>query len=251
MSSSFAPCFVIPTYDNPETVAEVVRAVREASLAFDPKGVPVVLVDDGSGPAGREAVAALGRDGSAMVLHRSENSGKGAALCDGFRHALERGYTHALQVDADGQHDLSDVPHLFRAAERRPSAVVLGSPVYDESAPKGRLWGRKISRFWTHVETFGRVIEDPMCGYRVYPLAATVEVMDRCGRRMEFDNEIAVRLVWRGCPVENIPTRVRYPDGGVSHFHYLRDNLRISWMHSRLAPMGILRGLGRLLRGQR
>ncbi|MCA9685295.1 MAG: glycosyltransferase family 2 protein [Myxococcales bacterium] len=241
-AASFRPCAVIPTYDNPDTVRAVVEAVGEH--------LPVVLIDDGSGPAGREAVAAIGRAGLAHVHHRAENGGKGAGVTTGFEQAQALGYTHALQIDADGQHALEDIPTFVTAAREQPGALVLGAPIYDESAPKGRLIGRQITRFWTNVETYGRVIDDPMCGFRVYPLdpaLGVVEIAQRCGKRMDFDIEIAVRLVWAGLPVVNLPTRVHYPEGGVSHFHLLGDNLRISWMHSRLVVGSWLRLPGRLL----
>jgi hypothetical protein len=106
-----------------------------------------------------------------------------------------------------------------------------------------------VSRFWTDLETGGRVIQDPLCGFRLYPLAAALAARAR-GDRMDFDVEIAVRLVWAGCPVESIPTTVRYltaAEGGVSHFQLWRDNVRISWAHTRLCTGAVLR----LLSGRR
>lgn len=229
----FRPCAVIPTYDNPDTVRAVVERVRAT--------LPVIVVDDGSAAPGRSVVEAIGRDGLAIVFHRPQNGGKGAAVTTGFELAEQHGYTHALQVDADGQHALDDIPRFIDAARAQPSALILGAPVYDASAPKGRLIGRQITRFWTNIETYGRVIDDPMCGFRVYPVAPACAVARRCGQRMDFDIEVAVRLVWAGLPVVNLPTAVRYPEGGVSHFHLVRDNLRISWMHSRLVVRSWLR----------
>ena len=225
-TSDWRPCAVIPTYDNPTTLRAVVEAVRVH--------LPVIVVDDGSGSEGRALVDALGREGLAHVHHRARNGGKGAAVTTGFELARELGYTHALQVDADGQHELRDLPGFLAASRERPDALILGAPIYDASAPKGRLIGRQITRFWTNIETFGRVIDDPMCGFRVYPVAPACSIAPRCGPRMDFDIEVAVRLVWAGLPVVNLPTRVRYPEGGVSHFHMVRDNARISWMHSKL-----------------
>lgn len=226
----FRPCALIPTYNNPRTVRSVVLRVRER--------VPdVVVVDDGSAAEGREAVAALGREGLAHAVRRDKNGGKGAAVKTGFRAAYELGFTHALQVDADGQHDLGDIPRLLAAAQERPEALILGAPIYDASAPKGRLVARQITLFWTNFEAGRGVIADPMCGFRVYPLAPAV-ALGRTGDRMEFDIEVAVKLVWAGVPVINVPTKVRYlsrEEGGVSHFRMLEDNLRISWMHTRLS----------------
>ena len=241
---AFRPCVLIPTYDNPQTIGDVVARVRVH--------VPdVIVIDDGSGPEGREAVEALGRAGLAHVCHREQNGGKGAAVKTGFAEAQKLGFTHALQVDADGQHALDDIPELLDRARMQPEALVLGAPLYDASAPKSRRIGRQITRFWTNLETGGPVIDDPMCGFRVYPLQAVSEV-HVWGNRMDFDIEIAVRLVWRGTPVLNVPTQVRYltaDAGGVSHFRLWSDNLRISWLHTRLFNTYLFRKLARTLFG--
>lgn len=226
----FRPCALIPTYNNPRTVRAVVERVR----AYLPD---VVVIDDASADEGRLAVEGLAADGLAQTRRRAHNGGKGAAVKTGFVFARELGYTHALQVDADGQHDLGDIPKLLAAARERPDALVLGAPIYDASAPKGRLIARKITLFWTNFEAGRGVIADPMCGFRVYPLAAALAI-GRTGDRMDFDIEVAVKIAWLGVPVVNVPTRVRYlsaEEGGVSHFRMLEDNLRISWLHTRLS----------------
>jgi len=221
---------LVPTYDNPVTIRRVVEQLR-GHLDH------VVVVDDGSGPEGRSACEALARDGLADVIHRPQNGGKGAAVKTGLARAHALGFTHALQVDADGQHDLDDVPRFVEAARRSPNALVLGSPRFDETAPAARRSGRRVTAFWVGLEVGGRdVIEDALCGFRVYPVAEALAARPR-GNRMEFDPEIAVRMVWRGLPVRNLPTRVRYvaPDeGGVSHFRMVRDNVAISALHARL-----------------
>lgn len=229
MDAAFRPCVVIPTYDNPRTIAEVVRRVR----AHVPD---VIVVDDGSAQDNRTAVLELANEGLAVRLRRDVNGGKGAAVLDGLHEAKRLGFTHAVQVDADLQHDTDDLPKLLAAARERPTALVLAAPRFDETAPKARLIGRRITVFWTDVEAGRGVIEDPMCGFRVYPLA-TATTTRVVGRRMDFDIEIAVRMVWAGVPVVNLPTLVRYvpaAQGGVSHFAMFGDNMRISWMHTRL-----------------
>jgi glycosyltransferase involved in cell wall biosynthesis len=240
--TDFRPCALVPTYDNPRTIRAVVERIRVH--------LPdVVVVDDGSAAEGRAAVAALGAEGLATVHHRARNGGKGAAVKDGFVLARQLGFTHAVQLDADGQHDDAQIPDFVAAARASPGALVLGEPIFDETAPAVRLRARKITQFWTDLETGGRVIHDPLCGFRVYPLGPLARV-GPIGDWMDFDIEVAVRLVWAGCPVVNVPTRVRYltaDEGGVSHFRMFRDNVRISWCHTRLCTGALLRGARRLL----
>jgi polyprenyl-phospho-N-acetylgalactosaminyl synthase len=232
--TQFSPCCIVPTYNNPMTIERVVERVREL-------GLPVILVDDGSGDAGRAACDRAAEQVGVVLHRREQNGGKGAAVKDGLRVARDAGYSHAVQVDADGQHNFEDIPLFLEAAQKQPTHLVLGYPVFDETVPKGRLIARQISVFWVNLETLGRRIIDPLCGFRVYPVAAALGVKVR-GDRMDFDPEIAVRMVWAGIPVLNRPTKVRYlsaEEGGVSHFRYFHDNVRISWMHTRLVFMGI------------
>jgi glycosyltransferase involved in cell wall biosynthesis len=226
---SFRPCVLIPTYDNPATVRGVVEAAR-AHLS------DVVLVDDGSGAEGRAVCDAIARDGLAHLERRAHNGGKGAAVKTGFAAARRLGFSHAVQIDADGQHDASDIARFVAEARAHPDALILGRPIFDETQPRARALARKLSVFWARVETGGPVIADPLCGFRVYPLEAALAA-DARGDHMEFDLEIPVRMAWAGTPVRNLPTRVRYlrrEEGGVSHFQLGRDNARISWLHTRL-----------------
>jgi len=226
----FAPCALIPIYNHGSTIARTVQGLRA-------HGLPVVVVDDGSDAATRDVLDALDRDEPGMTLIRlPHNQGKGRALAAGLRAAREAGYSHALQIDADGQHDTDDAPRFVEEARMFPHAMVCGSPVYDDSVPRGRLYGRYVTHVCVWIETLSLAIRDSMCGYRLYPLEATCAELDRAPvpARMDFDTEIAVRLFWRGVPVRNLSTRVIYPENGLSHFRMLRDNLRISAMHTRL-----------------
>jgi glycosyltransferase involved in cell wall biosynthesis len=229
-------CAIIPTYDNPATVAAVVERVRQH--------IPhVILVDDGSGPEARAVAEDLAARTLAQVVFRPVNGGKGAAVKTGLEAAHAAGMTHALQIDADGQHDANDIPRFLEASAKNPDALVLGQPVFDGTAPKSRLWGRKISVFWCMIETWSTKVGDPLCGYRVYPVAAALTAAAR-GRTMDFDPEIAVRLAWNGVPVVHVTTRVRYlssEEGGVSHYKGLRDTVRISLMHTSLVATGLWR----------
>jgi glycosyltransferase involved in cell wall biosynthesis len=225
---------VIPTYDNAETIRRVVVEAKK-HLA------EVIVVDDGSHDVARRACASLADEGLAHVVHRAKNGGKGAAVKTGLDVAAERGFTHAFQIDADGQHDLSRMPEFLAVAKENPDVVVLGYPTYDASAPKGRLAARRITTFWVNLEVGGEhVVEDAMVGFRVYPVAE-VRALRVSSDRMDFDVEIAVRIAWAKIRIVNLPVAVRYlseEEGGRSHFQPFRDNLRLAWLHSRLCTIG-------------
>ncbi|MEQ1801099.1 MAG: glycosyltransferase family 2 protein [Gammaproteobacteria bacterium] len=213
------------------------RQIRPVIDALGKLGLPVIVVDDGSGAESlallREAVAGL----PWLYLHREpENRGKGAAVMCGLRIAASRGFSHAVQVDADGQHRIADIPLLLGVAREHPEALVSGFPVYDETVPGARLHGRKISLFWTRLETWSGDIKDAMCGFRVYPVVPLNALLarERPGSGMEFDAEVLVRAHWAGIPLRFTPTAVTYPADGLSHFRMVRDNVRISRMHTRL-----------------
>ncbi|ATZ73111.1 glycosyl transferase [Idiomarina sp. X4] len=224
-------CFLIPIYNHHRTIEATVEKLLNYAL-------PIIIVDDGSNEATKKVLSQLAeRFASAVLLHTlPSNSGKGGACLAGFRVASEQGYTHALQIDADGQHDSTDIPQFLELAKQQPDALISGHPQYDDSMPTARRIGRKITHFWVHIETLSMSVKDTMCGFRVYPLAATTELMDKVniGTRMDFDIEIMVRLYWRGVPVLFIPTKVIYPEQGQSHFRAFQDNVKISWLHTRL-----------------
>lgn len=221
---------IVPYYNHPATIRKVVCNV----LA---QGVPCLLVDDGSSEeAARTASETAAEFEQVSLLRLPVNEGKGAALRAGLIKLEEDGFTHAIQIDADGQHDSADIPAFIAAAEAEPKALILGDPIYGEDVPRQRLFFRQLSRFWVWVETLSFAISDPLVGYRCYPLRTTVALLRevQLGMRMDFDPEIAVRLHWRGVKVRSVPTRVTYPRDGVSHFDLLKDNVRIFCMHTRL-----------------
>lgn len=213
-------------------------------------GLPCLVVDDGSAAATAETLQRLAAELPWVSLLRLEkNQGKGAAVIAGLQLAQRQGYSHALQVDADGQHQLSDIPAMIAEARAHPNCLISGRPVYDSSVPKARLYGRYVTHVWVWIETLSLSLKDSMCGFRVYPVAPTLALTARrpLGKRMDFDTEVMVRLYWQGVQSRFLPTRVTYPVDGVSHFDALRDNLRISWMHTRLF-FGMLPRIPRLLR---
>ncbi len=219
-------CIVVPCFNHSATLADVVRGAHAHG--------PVVVVDDGS----TEPLPDLP---DATVLRLEPNRGKGAALRAGFKYALERGYTHAVTLDADGQLFPGDIPKLLDAARARPDALVLGTRDFVASgAPAVRRRTNLFSNFWVRIET-GLRLGDTQCGFRCYPLPMSAELRTR-GGRYAFELEILVRAAWAGLPIVTVPVRCDYAAEHVrrSHFRPLADTLRVSATHMRLTLMACL-----------
>lgn len=232
----FKPCAVVPVYNHERSLPAVVRALLAEAL-------PCVIVDDASSPVAARVIDELAQHPSVHLLRHDHNQGKGAAVTSGLREASRLGFSHALQVDADGQHDLNRVGLFLDRASQAPDALICGYPEYDSSVPKGRLYARYLTHVWVWINTLSLSIRDSMCGFRVYPLEPTLALLNSAtlGKRMDFDTEILVRLHWREQPMVWLPTHVHYPADGVSHFRLWRDNLLISSMHARLFGGMLLR----------
>ena len=220
---------LIPSYNPGPKVYDTVRGARA-------RWTPVWVVVDGSTDGTTEGLHALAASDDGLL---ARNSGKGAAVLHGLEVAAAEGFTHALTMDSDGQHPTDLIPSFMAASLRQPDVMVLGKPVFDASAPALRVNGRKVSNGWADLETLWAGIGDSLYGFRVYPIAPLREVMrgQRWMRRFDFDPEAVVRMCWRGVRPVNLPAPVKYfsiGEGGVSHFNYLRDNLLLTWMHSRL-----------------
>ena len=203
----------------------------------------MLLVDDGSGPACAEELRRIGGRGfPGAAAATARKPGQGRRGHGGTQGAAAAGFTHALQIDADGQHDCADVPRFVAAAFAEPSALVCGRPLFDASVPRHRLYLRYLTHVMVWVNTLSFDIPDSMCGLRVYPLAVVLPVIaaEPPGDRMDFDVEVLVRLHWRGVAMRWLPTRVRYPLDGGSHFRLVRDNWLITAMHTKLF-FGMLR----------
>lgn len=250
MTVSATHFVLLPTYNTGPRLREVVAEVLR-------HWQPVLVVVDGSTDGSEQAVLELAQKESALtVVVLPQNSGKGAAVLAGAQAARDRGFTHALVMDADGQHPAASIAEFMAASARTPAAMVLGRPVFPANIPAERLHGRKLSVGLVHFELLGRAVADPLFGFRVYPLAPLLAVLGprRGGRRYDFDTEAAVRLGWAGVPPVNLAAPVRYfsrAEGGVSHFHYLRDNATLVWMHTRLIVELLFRRWPALLRHRR
>ena len=230
---------LIPSYNTGvrlgDTVAEALRYWS-----------PVWVVIDGSTD---DSAASLPQTPGLRIIHRERNGGKGAAMLDGLRAAAAEGFTHVLVMDADGQHPAAEIADFMAISRDNPAAMILGLPIFDASAPRIRVLGRRISNVLARWET-GQNIGDALFGFRIYPLGGLLAIMatSRHMRRYDFDTEAVVRLAWRGVPVINRPAAVRYfstAEGGVSHFRYGRDNLRLAAMHIRLIAAALFKPLRR------
>lgn len=231
----FKPIVVIPTYNHYRELPSIIEKIKC-------HGIDILIVNDGSDESTGKKLTEIAEETSVNLLNMVKNGGKGSAVKAGIRYAHKNGYSHCVQIDADGQHDLSDLPHILKLARKDPQRVILGNPLFDLStAPKSRILGRKITNFWIAVETMSLDIKDGLCGYRCYPVAPTMEIIDKVktGNRMDFDPEILVRLRWQGVQVRSFDTRVNYGDKEPSNFNVLTDNIRISWLFMKLFWIGL------------
>jgi glycosyltransferase involved in cell wall biosynthesis len=230
---------LIPSFNTGPMVLATVRGVRAV-------WAPVCVVVDGSTDGtDRLLQQAAAQDTELSVLVLPRNQGKGAAVLHGLRHAAAAGFTHALTFDADGQHVASHITDFMAQSAAHPDAMILGVPVFAADAPALRVQGRRVSNWWARLES-GGAVADSLFGFRVYPIAPLLAVMQetRWMRRFDFDVEAAVRLTWRGVRAINRPAAVEYrsaEQGGVSHFRYGRDNALLSFMHIRLMVAWLLR----------
>lgn len=223
-------CIIIPCFNHHQALPDLLAKI-------DAYALPIVIIDDGSDAETKSALQSLNTQNSKLtIVTHKQNQGKGGAVMSGLYYAQQYDFSHAIQIDADGQHDLDDIPVLLELSKKYPKALISGEPMYDESIPKGRLYGRSLTHFWVGIETLSLTKKDTMCGFRVYPVKACCELFykQKFGLRMDFDIEIMVRLCWQGVAVKFFKTKVVYPDNGISHFQPFKDNVRISWLHTRL-----------------
>ena len=228
------PLILIPSYNTGPILRETVATI----LTYQ---TPVWVVVDGSTDGSPDLIRSLEppENQQFRIIFLGNNSGKGSAVLHGLREAIAAGFTHILSIDADGQHPATFIPAFLKLSAAHPEAAIFGRPIFDASAPALRVNGRKISNFWANLETLGWGVDDSLFGMRVYPANDLLAVLEstRFAKRFDFDPEAAVRLAWRGVPIINLPTPVRYPskeEGGISQFRYLRDNALLTGMHIRL-----------------
>ncbi len=226
----FNICVVIPFYNHKDTIEKTLADLIALNLFC-------IIIDDGSDQETQRVLKLLVDNQTQCCSHRlATNQGKGCAVMKGLAVAKDMGFTHAIQVDADGQHNLHDIPTFVSSAKNTPEALICGQPVFDDSIPKVRKFSRGITHFWVGVETLTLHPVDSMCGFRIYPLVSINPLINHSyiGNRMDFDTDILVKSIWSGIPIKLLPTNVIYPEDGISHFHYWQDNLLMIKMHIKL-----------------
>lgn len=233
---------ILPSYNSGTHLPRTMLAAR-------PHCDAVWVVVDGSTDGSGDLAGELEGDGF-HVMRLEKNSGKGGAVLQGFREAKAAGFSHALVMDADGQHPAGSIADFFERSEMSPGSLIAGVPVFGPDAPPERVRGRMAGNFFARLETWGMGASDSLFGFRLYPIAPALGILEstRGARRFDFDTVMAVRLLWAGVPVIDVPVPVRYPgrsEGGVTHFRYVRDNLLLTAVHVRLC-FGMLARIPRL-----
>lgn len=207
---------LIPALDCAATIGEVVHGARAHVER-------VLVVDDGS----TDATAAEARDAGAEVFSHGGNFGKGAALLSGLRYLEERGHSHAVTLDGDGQHFPSDIPVLLEESKKFPAALVLGNRVIDDEVASINRFGNRFANLWVWLAS-GRDLGDTQCGMRVYPIIRTLE-LHPVGMHFDFETEVLIRAVRASLDVRGVPVRVYYPppEQRTSHYDKVWDTARI------------------------
>jgi uncharacterized protein (DUF2062 family) len=234
-SSSFHLAVVAPTYNNARTLPGVLDALAGIRL-------PVIAVDDGCTDGSADLLRAWRAGDPALreVVTHTVNCGKAHAMQSGFARAASLGFTHALTIDTDGQHDVDDVLPLAKVASECPGSLVIGvRPTTIRGYPVGSRVGRFISNLLIALESGVRVA-DSQCGLRVYPLGPLSKIRTRAGR-FGFETEVVTRFAWAGGTVHEMPIRCVYnvAGGRTSHFRPWRDSLSASVMHARLVTRAL------------
>ena len=234
---TYRPLIIVPFYNHLHCFQKIAEHYADTKH-------PVLVINDGSSESETEGVKKLANKYHFNYLELPQNSGKGAAVITALKWAFSNGYTHAVQIDADGQHNYKDIPDFIRLSQKHPKCIINGTPIYDESVPKSRLYGRKVTNFWVWIETGGANIQDAMCGFKVFPLTQMEPILPLIYfKRMGFDIEILVKSYLNGIDIVPYPTKIIYPKDGLSHFKGFADNMQIALTHTMLCCYALYKRL--------
>jgi len=233
-------CVIVPTYNNRNTVLQVVERLR-------PYAADILVVNDGSTDDTAELLATCETSGVTVVSYAT-NQGKGHALRTGFRKALEMGFDYAITIDSDGQHYPEDLPRFVEKLEsciaqgERDVLIVGNRKLQQENMPGGNTFANYFSNFWFALQTW-QYLPDTQTGYRLYPLHR-LHGLGLITARYEAELELMVLAAWCGVKLVSTPIRVYYPPRGerVSHFRPFWDFARIFVLNTVLCVLCIVCG---------
>ena len=224
-------CVIIPTYNNHQTLEQVINDVLEYTDQL-------VVVNDGSTDNTEEI---LSKFNHIDIVSYPKNKGKGYALRKGFRFAWNKGYEYAITIDSDGQHFASDLPNFVKAIEENQNAIIIGNRNMEQDGIPGKSsFGNRFSNFWFKFET-GITVPDTQSGYRLYPLKPLSKI-HFFTKKFEFEIEVIVRAAWKGVNIIDVPIQIYYApkETRVSHFRPFRDFSRVSVLNSILVIYALL-----------
>ncbi|MDA6069275.1 DUF2062 domain-containing protein [Flavobacterium sp. AC] len=222
-------CVIVPTYNNHKTLKKVLDSILDFTSN-------IIIVNDGSTDTTNEI---LKQYSELTQIHHPKNIGKGRALRNGFRKAIEMNFEYAITIDSDGQHFASDIPHFISTIQDEPNSLLIGSRnMTQENVPRKSSFGNTFSNFWFKFET-GIKLDDTQSGFRLYPLRLIPKQFYT--NKFEFEIEVIVRSAWKGIVVKNIPIQILYdPAERVSHFRPFKDFTRISILNTVLVINALL-----------
>ena len=211
---------LVPSFQEEARIAEVVSGVLRYCRN-------VIVIDDGSADRTAEEAARAG----AVVLKHEANRGKGAALNTGFAHARQEGYEFVITLDADGQHDPSDIPAFVETYRSTGVPVIIGNRMDRAS---GMPWIRRATnRFmsWLLSRRIGQRVPDSQCGYRLYGREA-LPLLSTDSDRFAAESEVLLGLGEQGIRMGHVPIKVIYGEEK-SKIRPVRDTVRFFGMLRR------------------
>jgi glycosyltransferase involved in cell wall biosynthesis len=211
---------VIPCFNEARSISRLVVEVRR----YVPQ---IVVIDDGS----TDATARLAAERGAIVLSHQRRQGKGAALCSGLSYLEARGFSWALTLDGDGQHDPSDIPAFLDRAALGDTGLVAGDRMINPEGmpPVRRLANHWMSKRLSHLS--GQHLPDSQCGYRLLRLDVWSQLRVRT-RHFETESEMLIGFIHAGQKIAFVPVKVIYRKEQ-SKIHPLADSVRWLWWWMR------------------
>ncbi len=208
---------LIPAYNESLHIEKVVAATRV--------NLPVLVVDDGSS----DDTALRAEAAGGQVLRQTPNQGKGVALRTGFEFALRNGYMGVLTLDADGQHDPTEIPLFLDAHHQNKADLIIGARDFSQM-PLVRRFSNTFGR-WSFSWALGRPDRDNQSGYRLISRRLMQAMLSSPEMGFEFEVDMIVICVENDFTLDWVPIRTIYA-GERSHINPLKHTLnyfRMLW----------------------